>query len=61
MNSLPLDISMLPQEQYLAYPARLSSILPWMWMAFLSEFVFSESIELSPPLTSSTILLFPSQ
>ncbi len=34
MNSLPLDIFMLPEEQNLAYLVMLCSIPPWMWMGF---------------------------
>ncbi len=48
-----------PQEQYLAYPARLCSILPWMWMALMSRFVFFESIQLSRPLTFSIVFFLP--
>jgi len=39
----------------------LCSIPPWTWMAFMSKFVLSEFVELSPPLTSSTVLIYHSQ
>ncbi len=47
MNSLSPHIYVFPQEWYLPYPAKLCSILPWMWMALMSRFVSSKSIELS--------------
>jgi len=46
---------------YLAYSVKLCSIPPWMWMTFMLGFVFFEFVELSRPLTSSTVLFFPSQ
>ncbi len=43
----------------MAYMAKSCSIPPWMWMAFLFEFLFFEFVELSPPLTFSIVFLFP--
>ncbi len=43
----------------MAYMAKACSIPPWMWMALLFEFLFFEFVELSPPLTSSIVFLFP--
>ncbi len=33
VNSLPFKIFVLPQEQYLAYLAKLCFILPWTWIS----------------------------
>jgi hypothetical protein len=61
MNSLLLEIYVHPRDKYLAYPAKLCLIPPWMWMALMYGYMFFESIELFPPLTISMTFFSPNQ